>query len=119
MARSVTIWAANPANGDTVSLWTRLALEAAGRGAAPKAQSPVPGGVEGQGAWGTNLSLPPVAAQPGRPGGVGLPSCSVRGRLALGTIKAARDATFQAAFLLKGKPPNVYGFTVSKSPSQG
>ena len=37
------------------------------------------------------------------------------GDSALGTIKAARDATFQAAFPPKGKPPNVYGFTVSKA----
>src|SRR6185312_4576133 len=29
VARSVTIWAANPGNADTVSLWTKLALEAA------------------------------------------------------------------------------------------
>ena len=37
------------------------------------------------------------------------------GDSALGTIKAARDATFQAAFPLKGKPPNTFGWTAAKA----
>ena len=49
----------------------------------------------------------------GRGSGAELFLCE--GDSALGTIKAARDATFQAAFPLKGKPPNVYGFTLSKA----
>ena len=40
------------------------------------------------------------------------------GDSALGTVKAARDATFQAAFPLKGKPPNTFGWTAAKARSK-
>ena len=116
VARSVTIWAANPANGDTVSLWTKLALEAArARRSAEGAKARSRAASKAKG-LGTNLSLPPKllpSRETGRGSGAELFLCE--GDSALGTIKAARDATFQAAFPLKGKPPNVYGFTLSKA----
>ncbi|MDX1872025.1 toprim domain-containing protein [Mycolicibacterium sp. 120266] len=116
VARSVTIWAANPANGDVVTLWTKLALEAArARRSAEGAKARSRAASKAKG-LGTNLSLPPKllpSRETGRGSGAELFLCE--GDSALGTIKAARDATFQAAFPLKGKPPNVYGFTVSKA----
>lgn len=116
VARSVTIWAANPANSDTVSLWTKLALESArARRSAEGAKARSRAASKAKG-LGTNLSLPPKllpSRESGRGSGAELFLCE--GDSALGTIKAARDATFQAAFPLKGKPPNVYGFAVSKA----
>jgi DNA gyrase subunit B len=116
VARSVTIWAANPANGDTVSLWTKLALEAArARRSAEGAKARSRAAAKAKG-LGTNLSLPPKllpSRETGRGSGAELFLCE--GDSALGTIRAARDATFQAAFPLKGKPPNVYGFALSKA----
>ncbi|MCV7214788.1 DNA gyrase subunit B [Mycobacterium crocinum] len=116
VARSVTIWAANPANGDAVSLWTKLALEyARARRSAEGAKARSRAASKAKG-LGTNLSLPPKllpSRETGRGSGAELFLCE--GDSALGTIKAARDATFQAAFPLKGKPPNVYGFALSKA----
>ena len=116
VARSVTVWAANPANGDAVSLWTKLALEfARARRSAEGAKARSRAASKAKG-LGTNLSLPPKllpSRETGRGSGAELFLCE--GDSALGTIKAARDATFQAAFPLKGKPPNVYGFALSKA----
>ncbi|MGV0871493.1 toprim domain-containing protein [Mycolicibacterium sp. XJ879] len=116
VARSVTVWAANPANSDTVTLWTKLALEAArARRSAEGAKARSRAASKAKG-LGTNLSLPPKllpSRETGRGSGAELFLCE--GDSALGTIKAARDATFQAAFPLKGKPPNVYGFALSKA----
>jgi DNA gyrase subunit B len=116
VARSVTIWAANPANADTVTLWTKLALEyARARRSAEGAKARARAAAKAKG-LGTNLSLPPKllpSRETGRGSGAELFLCE--GDSALGTIKAARDATFQAAFPLKGKPPNVYGFALSKA----
>jgi DNA gyrase subunit B len=116
VARSVTIWAVNPANGETVTLWTKLALESArARRSAEGAKARSRAASKAKG-LGTNLSLPAKllpSRETGRGSGAELFLCE--GDSALGTIKAARDATFQAAFPLKGKPPNVYGFTVSKA----
>ncbi|WP_235848117.1 toprim domain-containing protein, partial [Mycolicibacterium holsaticum] len=116
VARSVTIWAANPANGDAVSLWTKLALESArARRSAEGAKARSRAASKAKG-LGTNLSLPPKllpSRETGRGSGAELFLCE--GDSALGTIKAARDATFQAAYPLKGKPPNVYGFALSKA----
>ena len=116
VARSVTIWAANPANNDTVTLWTKLALESArARRSAEGAKARARAASKAKG-LGTNLSLPPKllpSRESGRGSGAELFLCE--GDSALGTIKAARDATFQAAFPLKGKPPNVYGYALSKA----
>lgn len=105
-----------PANGDTVSLWTKLALESArARRSAEGAKARSRAASKAKG-LGTNLSLPPKllpSRETGRGSGAELFLCE--GDSALGTIKAARDATFQAAFPLKGKPPNVYGFALSKA----
>ena len=86
-----------------------------GRGVAPKGLKPVPRGVEGQRPGNEPVIATEVAAQPGDRAGSGAELFLCEGDSALGTIKAARDATFQAAFPLKGKPPNVYGYTVSKA----
>ncbi|OBF93738.1 DNA gyrase subunit B [Mycobacterium sp. 852002-51152_SCH6134967] len=119
VARSVTVWAANPANGDAVTLWTKLALESArARRSAEGAKARSRAASKAKG-LGTNLSLPPKllpSRETGRGSGAELFLCE--GDSALGTIKAARDATFQAAFPLKGKPPNVYGFALSKARSK-
>ena len=116
VARSVTIWAANPANADTVTLWSKLALESArARRSAEGAKARARAASKAKG-LGTNLSLPPKllpSRESGRGSGAELFLCE--GDSALGTIKAARDATFQAAFPLKGKPPNVYGFPLNKA----
>ncbi|MBU8808319.1 toprim domain-containing protein [Mycolicibacterium goodii] len=116
VARSVTIWAANPANADTVALWSKLALESArARRSAEGAKARARAASKAKG-LGTNLSLPPKllpSRESGRGSGAELFLCE--GDSALGTIKAARDATFQAAFPLKGKPPNVYGFPLNKA----
>ena len=103
VARSVTIWAANPGNGDAVSLWTKLALEAArARRSAEGAKARSRAAASKAKGLGTNLSLPPKllpSRETGRGSGAELFLCE--GDSALGTIKAARDATFQAAFPLK------------------
>ena len=116
VARSVTVWAANPANTETVTLWAKIALEAArARRSAEGAKARSRAASKAKG-LGTNLSMPSKllpSKETGRGSGAELFLCE--GDSALGTIKAARDATFQAAFPLKGKPPNVYGFTVSKA----
>jgi DNA gyrase subunit B len=116
VARGVTIWAANPSNAETVTLWTKLALESArARRSAEGAKARSRAASKAKG-LGTNLSLPPKllpSRETGRGSGAELFLCE--GDSALGTIKAARDATFQAAFPLKGKPPNVFGFTVTKA----
>ena len=116
VARSTAVWSANPANTDTVTMWTKLALEAArARRSAEGAKSRSRAASKAKG-LGTNLSLPPKllpCRETGR--GSGAELFIAEGDSALGTIKAARDATFQAAFPLKGKPPNVYGWTVAKA----
>ena len=95
---------------------TKLALESArARRSAEGAKARARAASKAKG-LGTNLSLPPKllpSRETGRGSGAELFLCE--GDSALGTIKAARDATFQAAFPLKGKPPNVFGFTVSKA----
>ncbi|MFA5709351.1 toprim domain-containing protein [Mycolicibacterium sp.] len=116
VARSVTIWAANPANAHAVTAWAKLALVAArARRSAEGAKARSRAASKAKG-LGTNLSLPPKllpSRETGRGSGAELFICE--GDSALGTIKAARDATFQAAFPLKGKPPNVFGWTAAKA----
>ncbi|KMV14854.1 DNA gyrase subunit B [Mycolicibacterium conceptionense] len=117
--RSVTVWAANPANTATVTAWSKLALVAArARRSAEGAKARSRAASKAKG-LGTNLSLPGKllpSRESGRGSGAELFICE--GDSALGTIKGARDATFQAAFPLKGKPPNVYGWTAAKARSK-
>lgn len=116
VARAVTVWAASPANSAAISGWTKLALEAArARRSAEGAKERSRAASKAKG-LGTNLSLPPKllpSRESGRGSGAELFICE--GDSALGTIKAARDATFQAAFPLKGKPPNTFGWTAAKA----
>ncbi len=119
VARAVTVWAASPANAAAISTWTKLALEAArARRSAEGAKERSRAASKAKG-LGTNLSLPPKllpSRESGRGSGAELFICE--GDSALGTIKAARDATFQAAFPLKGKPPNTFGWTAAKARSK-
>ncbi|MCB0926045.1 MAG: DNA gyrase subunit B, partial [Mycobacterium sp.] len=116
VARAVTVWAALPANATTISTWAKLALESArARRSAEGAKARARAASKAKG-LGTNLSLPPKllpSRENGRGSGAELFICE--GDSALGTVKAARDATFQAAFPLKGKPPNTFGWTVTKA----
>jgi len=116
VARAVTVWAANPANSSAVSIWAKLALESArARRSAEGAKERSRAASKAKG-LGTNLSLPPKllpSRESGRGSGAELFICE--GDSALGTVKAARDATFQAAFPLKGKPPNTFGWTATKA----
>ena len=76
VARSVTIWAANPGNADAVSLWTKLALESArARRSAEGAKARSRAASKAKG-LGTNLSLPPSCYPAGRPDVGRAPSCS-------------------------------------------
>lgn len=119
VARAVTVWAANPANNSAISLWAKLALETArARRSAEGAKARSRAASKAKG-LGTNLSLPPKllpSRESGRGSGAELFICE--GDSALGTVKAARDATFQAAFPLKGKPPNTFGWTTTKARSK-
>ena len=116
VARAVTVWAANPANNPAISTWAKLALESArARRSAEGAKERSRAASKAKG-LGTNLSLPPKllpSRESGRGSGAELFICE--GDSALGTVKAARDATFQAAFPLKGKPPNTFGWTATKA----
>lgn len=117
--RAVTVWAANPANAPAVGTWAKLALESArARRSAEGAKERSRAASKAKG-LGTNLSLPPKllpSRESGRGSGAELFICE--GDSALGTIRAARDASFQAAFPLKGKPPNTFGWTAAKARSK-
>jgi DNA gyrase subunit B len=116
VARAVAVWAVSPANSAAIATWAKLALEAArARRSAEGAKERSRAASKAKG-LGTNLSLPPKllpSRESGRGSGAELFICE--GDSALGTIKAARDATFQAAFPLKGKPPNTFGWTAAKA----
>ena len=116
VARAVTVWAASPANAAVITIWAKLALETArARRSAEGAKERCRAASKAKG-LGTNLSLPPKllpSRESGRGSGAELFICE--GDSALGTIKAARDATFQAAFPLKGKPPNTFGWPAAKA----
>jgi DNA gyrase subunit B len=119
VARAVTVWAASPANSAAVATWSKLALEMArARRSAEGAKERSRAASKAKG-LGTNLSLPPKllpSRESGRGSGAELFICE--GDSALSTVKAARDATFQAAFPLKGKPPNTFGWTSTKARSK-
>ena len=85
VARSVTIWAANPGQRRR-----RVAVDQAGAGVRPGAaqrrgcEGPVPGGVEGQGAGDESVAAAEAVAQPGNRPRVGCRAVPVRGRLGAG-----------------------------------
>ena len=109
----------NPANNPAISTWAKLALESArARRSAEGAKERSRAASKAKG-LGTNLSLPPKllpSRESGRGSGAELFICE--GDSALGTVRSARDATFQAAFPLKGKPPNTFGWTATKARSK-
>jgi DNA gyrase subunit B len=119
VARAVAVWAANPANMPAITVWAKMALEVArARRSAEGAKARSRAASKAKG-LGTNLSLPAKllpSRESGRGSGAELFICE--GDSALGTVKAARDATFQAAFPLKGKPPNTFGWTAAKARSK-
>ncbi len=119
VARAVTVWAASPANSAAIATWSKLALEfARARRSAEGAKERARAASKAKG-LGTNLSLPPKllpSKVSGRGSGAELFICE--GDSALATVRAARNAEFQAAFPLKGKPPNTFGWTAAKARSK-
>lgn len=114
--RAVTVWAANPAQRPGAQHLGEAGPGIHGPAAAPRGPRNVPRAASKTKGLGTNLSLPPKllpSRESGRGSGAELFICE--GDSALGTVKAARDATFQAAFPLKGKPPNTFGWTATKA----
>ena len=114
--RKVSLWAAAPVNSDTVTAWAKVALEYARTKRSVESARARARSKNQTRSLGENLSLPekllPSRAS-GRGSGAELFICE--GDSALGTIKAARDSSFQAAFPLKGKPMNVYNMTLAKA----
>ena len=114
--RKVSLWAAAPANSDAVTAWAKVALEYARTKRSVESARARARAKNQTRSLGENLSLPdkllPSRAS-GRGSGAELFICE--GDSALGTIKAARDSSFQAAFPLKGKPMNVYNMTLAKA----
>lgn len=113
--RQVTMWAASPANSKTLTEWanaalaharTRQKIMAAKAASAPASKSA---------SRGSTLALPDKylpCLNTGRGSGAELHLCE--GLSALGTIKAARDARFQAAYPLRGKTINTHGKSLAK-----
>jgi DNA gyrase subunit B len=114
--RKVALWASAPVNTEAVSTWTTAALEYARTKRSvdsARARARFKGQTK---SLGENLSLPSKllpSRVSGRGSGAELLICE--GDSALGTIRAARNADFQAAFPLKGKPMNVYNMTLAKA----
>jgi DNA gyrase subunit B len=112
--RQVTMWAANPANAAALTTWANAALQYARTRQKIQAakDSSKPAKSAGRG---TTLSLPDKylpCMNTGRGSGAELHLCE--GNSALGTIKAARDPQFQAAYPLRGKTINTHGATLTK-----
>lgn len=116
--RKLSLWASSPANTDTVTAWAKLALEYARTKRSVESARERARTRSQARSLGENLSLPDKllpSKLSGRGSGAELFICE--GDSALGTIKAARDSTFQAAFPLKGKPKNVFNVPVTKARS--
>lgn len=116
LERKVGIWAAAPANSDAVTAWAKVALEYARTKRSVESARARARAKNQTRSLGENLSLPDKllpSRVSGRGSGAELFICE--GDSALGTIKAARDSSFQAAFPLKGKPMNVYNMTLAKA----
>lgn len=116
--RSVTVWAASPANSATVTAWAKLALVAArarrsaeGAKARSRAESKAKG-------LGTNFSLPEKlipSRETGRGSGAEVLICE--GGSAKSTIKSARDSNTQAVYDIRGKTLNPWTMSVEKARS--
>lgn len=116
LERKVGIWAAAPVNSDAVTTWAKIALEYARTKRSVESARARARTKSQTRSLGENLSLPEKllpSRVSGRGSGAELFICE--GDSALGTIKAARDSSFQAAFPLKGKPMNVYNMTLAKA----
>ena len=112
-ARQTTLWLANPDNRDTALRWAQAALEVSRERASVNAARTRARAKSAAGAQGPNMSLPPKflpCAETGRGSGAEVHLCE--GDSALGTIKAARDSTFQAAYGLRGKIQNIHNMSV-------
>jgi DNA gyrase subunit B len=113
--RKVSLWASSPANLGVVTAWSQVALAYARTKRSVESARERARSANKVKSLGENLSLPDKllpSRNSGRGSGAELFLCE--GDSALGTIKAARDATFQAAFPLRGKPMNVYDMTLPK-----
>lgn len=111
--RKVVMWAASPANSKTLLAWATAALAHARTTRKIEAARAETRKTSSAGR-GSNLSLPDKylpCANTGRGSGSELHICE--GDSALGTIKNARDALFQAAFPLRGKTLNTHGKTLA------
>ena len=113
--RKVSLWASSPTNLGVVTAWAQVALAYARTKRSVESARDRARSANKVKSLGENLSLPDKllpSKNSGRGSGSEIFLCE--GDSALGTIKAARDATFQAAFPLRGKPMNVYDMALSK-----
>lgn len=114
--RRVALWASSPANTDTVTAWSKAALEYARTKRSVESARDRARSASKARSLGENLSLPDKLLPSKVSGrGSGAELFLTEGDSALGTVKAARDATFQAAYPLRGKPMNVYNMNVTKA----
>lgn len=114
--RKVSLWASSPANLGVVTAWSHAALAYARTKRSVESARERARSANKAKSLGENLSLPDKllpSKNSGRGSGSELFLCE--GDSALGTIRAARDATFQAAFPLRGKPMNVYDMNLTKA----
>lgn len=114
--RKVGLWASSPANLGVVTAWAQVALAYARTKRSVESARDRARSANKVKSLGENLSLPDKLLPSKNSGrGSGAELFLAEGDSALGTLKAARDATFQAAFPLRGKPMNVYDMTLPKA----
>lgn len=116
LERKVGLWAAAPANSDSLTAWAKIALEYARTKRSVESARARARTKSQARSLGENLSLPEKllpSRVTGRGSGAELFICE--GDSALGTIKAARTSEYMACYPLKGKPMNVYNMTLAKA----
>jgi len=119
VSRQVGLWASSSQNTAVLTRWAKLAVEHA-RTTRKIAEAKAASKKKSSAARGTNLALPDKYVpchHTGRGSGAELHICE--GDSALGTIKNSRDARFQAAYPLRGKPVRSYGQTLTRMRKNG